>query len=212
MAKNISFTPEQVELAAKLTPLQRKCVIEYLKPNVTQRQAYLSAGGKAKTESAQDVSANQIFKNLKVAAFYKSMMETKTIDSIMTRNEALERLSKSARATIHDVCTFKLVEVETTDKNGDPVTEFNTIWEMKCTDEIDPVIAAAIKSVTFTKTGPKIEMYDSNGSIKLLSDIEGWNAPKKTELTGAGGEALNVKTEVKAPEIASALAGLMAKL
>ncbi len=212
MAKDISFTPEQVELAAKLTSLQRKFVIELIKPKTSQRQAYLNAGGTAKTENSQDAAATTMFSNVKVKAFYNAMMEAKTIDSIMSRDEALERLSKSARATIHDICTFKIVEVETKDKEGNPVTEFNTVWEMKCTDEIDPIIAAAIKSVTFTKTGPKIEMYDSNGSIKLLSDIQGWNAPKKTELTGAGGEALNVKTEVKAPEIASALAGLMDKL
>jgi phage terminase small subunit len=87
-----------------------------------------------------------------------------------------------------------------------------TVWTMKHSEDIDPVIAASIKSVTFTKTGPKIEMYDSNGSIKILSDLQGWNAPRKQEITGKDGSALAIKADVSAPEIASALAGLMAKL
>jgi len=83
---------------------------------------------------------------------------------------------------------------------------------MKHSEDIDPVIAASIKSVTFTKTGPKIEMYDSNGSIKILSDLQGWNAPRKQEITGKDGSALAIKADVSAPEIAAALSGLMQKL
>ena len=207
--KQIKLTAEQLELASKLTPLQRKFVLELIKPGISQRQAYLTAGGKAKTETAQDASATQIFSNLKVKDFYNSLLSCIASDSIMTKQEALERLSKTARATIHDICTFKLTQVGE-DADGNPVMQ--TVWEMKNTEEIDPVIAASIKSVTFTKTGPKIEMYDANGSIKILSDLQGWNAPKKQEITGKDGSALAIKADVSAPEIASALAGLMAKL
>jgi phage terminase small subunit len=204
---DIKLTSEQLELASKLTPLQRKFVLELIKPGTSQRQAYLTAGGKAKTESAQDASASVMISNAKVKAFYDSLLSLIASDSIMTKQEALERLSKTARATIHDICTFKLTQVGE-DADGNPVMQ--TVWEMKNAEEIDPVIAASIKSVTFTKTGPKIEMYDAHGSIKLLSDIQGWNAPKKTELTGKDGQALAINADV--PEVAAALAGLMAKL
>lgn len=207
--KQIKLTAEQLELASKLTPLQRKFVLELIKPGTSQRQAYLTAGGKAKTESAQDNSASIMLSNSKVSAFHKSLINTIASDVIMTKQEALERLSKTARATIHDICTFKLTQVGE-DADGNPVMQ--TVWEMKNTEEIDPVIAASIKSVTFTKTGPKIEMYDANGSIKILSDLQGWNAPRKQEITGKDGSALAIKADVSAPEIASALAGLMAKL
>lgn len=207
--KQLSFTPEQMELASRLTPLQRKFIIELIKPSTSRRQAAKKAGSKAKTDVALDNVANRMFKNVQVRAFYDSMMETKTIDSIMTRNEALERLSKSARIKITDVCDFKYVEF--TDKETDEVY-MNTIWTMKNAEDMDPDVAACIKSVAFTKTGPKIELYDANGSIKLLSDMQGWNAPKKTELTGKDGQALQLNANVEAPEIASALAGLMDKL
>jgi phage terminase small subunit len=179
--KQIKLTAEQLELASKLTPLQRKFVLELIKPGTSQRQAYLTAGGKGKTESAQDSSATTMFSNVKVKAFYDSLLSLIASDSIMTKQEALERLSKSARATIHDICTFKFTQVGE-DENGNPVMQ--TVWEMKSTEEIDPVIAASIKSVTLTKAGPKIEMYDATGSIKILSDLQGWNAPKESKLTG----------------------------
>lgn len=179
--KQIKLTAEQLELASKLTPLQRKFVLELIKPGTSQRQAYLTAGGKGKTESAQDSSATTMFSNVKVKAFYDSLLSLIASDSIMTKQEALERLSKSARATIHDICTFKFTQVGE-DENGNPVMQ--TVWEMKSTEEIDPVIAASIKSVTLTKAGPKIEMYDATGSIKILSDLQGWNAPKESKLSG----------------------------
>jgi len=207
--KQIKLTAEQLELASKLTPLQRKFVLELIKPGTSQRQAYLTAGGKGKTESAQDSSATTMFSNVKVKAFYDSLLSLIASDSIMTKQEALERLSKSARATIHDICTFKFTQVGE-DENGNPVMQ--TVWEMKSTEEIDPVIAASIKSVTLTKAGPKIEMYDATGSIKILSDLQGWNAPKKQEITGKDGSALAIKADVSAPEIAAALSGLMQKL
>lgn len=207
--KDISFNEKQMELASKLTPLQRKFIIELIKPNTSQRQAYIKAGGKAKGDKAQDASASRMLTDVKVKAFYEAMMEVQTINSIMTRDEALERLSKSARIKITDVCTFKYVEF--TDKETDEVY-MNTVWTMKDAEDIDPDVAACIKSVTFTKTGPKIELYDANGSIKMLSDIQGWNAPKRTEITGKDGQALQLNANVEAPEIASALAGLMEKL
>ena len=207
--KDISFTEKQMELASKLTPLQRKFIIELIKPNTSQRQAYIKAGGKAATPEAQDAAASRMLSDVKVKAFYEAMMEVQTINSIMTRDEALERLSKSARIKITDVCTFKYVEF--TDKETDEVY-MNTVWTMKDAEDIDPDVAACIKSVTFTKTGPKIELYDANGSIKMLSDIQGWNAPKRTEITGKDGQALQLNANVEAPEIASALAGLMEKL
>lgn len=207
--KDISFNEKQMELASKLTPLQRKFIIELIKPNTSQRQAYIKAGGKAKGDKAQDASASRMLTDVKVKAFYEAMMEVQTINSIMTRDEALERLSKSARIKITDVCDFKYVEF--TDKETDEVY-MNTVWTMKNAEDIDPDVAACIKSVTFTKTGPKIELYDANGSIKMLSDIQGWNAPKRTEITGKDGQALQLNANVEAPEIASALAGLMEKL
>lgn len=87
--EQVQLTQEQKELASKLTNLQRKYIIELVKPNTTQRQAYLKAGGKAKTETAQNQSASEILSNPNVKAFYESLINEKTKKSIMTRDEAL---------------------------------------------------------------------------------------------------------------------------
>lgn len=207
--KDISFTEKQMELASKLTPLQRKFIIELIKPNTSQRQAYIKAGGKAKGDKAQDASASRMLTDVKVKAFYEAMMETKTVNSIMERDEALEILSNNARVKMSDVADFGFRKVGE-DKEGRDIME--SVWTMKNGEDIDPAIASCIKSVTMTKNGPKIELHDQQGAIKQLTDIQGWAAPKKAELTGAGGEALQLNANVSSPEIASALAGLMDKL
>lgn len=207
--KQLSFTPEQMELASKLTPLQRKFVIELVKPKTSQRQAIKAAGSKAKTDIALDNSASVMISNSKVKAFYDSLMESKTVNSIMQRDEALSILSNNARVKMTDVATFGFVEVG---KDADDHAIMQTVWTMKDSKDIDPDVMSCIKSVTMTNKGPKIELHDQQGAIKQLTDIQGWAAPKKTELTGAGGEALQLNSNITSPEIASALAGLMSKL
>ncbi|MPW31902.1 hypothetical protein F9L16_23385 [Agarivorans sp. B2Z047] len=201
--KQIKLTPELLELASALTPLQRKFVILLVSSNMNQREAYVEAGGKAKTEKAQVASASRMLAQVSVKAFYDFLMNAAASDAIMSKQEAMERLTKSARATIHDICAFELKQVGE-DKNGNPVMQ--TVWTMKQTEEIEPAIAAAIKSLTFTKTGPKIEMYDSNGSIKILSDLQGWNAPQKRDHTSSDGSMSPKPTKELSPKGLQALA------
>ena len=129
----------QLELASKLTTLQRKFVLELLKPvvpQITQRQAYLAVGGKAKNESAQDSSACEIWNNPKVQEFYNYSITTSTNKAILSRDEALEILTDNAK---------------------------------RCEDK-----------------------KDQHAAIKQLVSMQGWDAPKKTELTGAEGGAIKI--------------------
>lgn len=208
-SKPIKLTQEQMELASRLTPLQRKFVINLVSSNMSQREAYYAAGGATKTPEAADANASRMLSLDKVKEFYDSLMNSMAQDAIMTKQEALGILTRSARVTIKDICDFTLQQVGE-DEDGNQIMQ--TVWVMKHSDEIDPHVLEAIKSVTFTKTGPKIEMYDRNGSIKILSDLQGWNAPKKTELTGKDGAAINMNVDVSAPEVAAALNDLMSKL
>ena len=187
--KDISFTEKQMELASKLTPLQRKFIIELIKPNTSQRQAYIKAGGTAKTENAQDQGASRMLSQAKVKAFYEAMLETKTIDSIMERDEALEILSTNARVKMTDVADYGFVEVGK-DEDGNPIMQ--TVWTMKDSKDIDPKVISCIKSVTMTKQGPKIELHDQQGAIKQLTDLQGWSSAKKFEVTGKDGDPIAI--------------------
>ena len=187
--KDISFTEKQMELASKLTPLQRKFIIELIKPNTSQRQAYIKAGGKAATPEAQDAAASRMLSDVKVKAFYEAMLETKTIDSIMERDEALEILSTNARVKMTDVADYGFVEVGK-DEDGNPIMQ--TVWTMKDSKDIDPKVISCIKSVTMTKQGPKIELHDQQGAIKQLTDLQGWSSAKKFEVTGKDGDPIAI--------------------
>lgn len=198
------LTQEQRDWINGLPKLKRRVVEERIaNPNLSDVECYRLAGGKAKKLATQHSSVSEILKHPEVERFLDEIKQQSMKSSIMTRDEALERLSKSARIKITDICTFKLVEL--TDAKGEKVT--NTVWEMKNSEDIDPDVAACIKSVTFTKTGPKIELYDANGSIKLLSDLQGWNAPKKQEITGPGGGPIQTK-ELSDDDFLESLQGL----
>lgn len=209
LEQKTKLTAEQVELATKLTVLQRRFVLELVKPKLSQRQAYIAAGGTAKDQTSQDSAACTMFSNVKVRALYDSIMESITLGSIMQRTEALEILSNNARVKITDVATFSYIEVGK-DENENPIMQ--TVWTLKNSEDIDPLVASCIKSVTMTNKGPKIELHDQQGAIKQLTDLQGWAAPKRTELTGAEGQALQLNAEVNSPEVVNALASLLGKI
>lgn len=176
----MKLTPEQEELGKQLTPLQRR-VVHGVVSGKSQRQAYIDAGGTSKTETAQDSSVSQILSNLKVKEYHDALMASAGNKAIMTREEALERLSNTARVTIADVCDFKTVKTGE-DKDGNDI--FQTTWVMKNAEDIEPHVAACIKSVTATNGGLKIELHDSQGAIDKLAKLEGWEADKKFKVSG----------------------------
>ncbi len=172
----ITFTPQQLELASSLTPLQRMTVINMVAGKMSQREAYKEAGGKAKTDASADAAVSRMLSDVKVNAFYESLLNTAAKEAVMTRTEALERLSRSARVTVLDIAEFS-EEVVGNDDDGNPIVQ--TSWRIKNSDEMSLEAAASIKSITATKFGPKLEMHDAQGAIKQLSEMEGWAAPKK---------------------------------
>lgn len=162
----------------KLTTLQRKFVVN-LVSGMTQRQAYLDAGGKAKTENTQDSSSSEILSNPKVRSFYDKLMEEAASAAVLTREEALLILSNNAKVKMSDVADFSFQCVGK-DEEGQDIMQ--TVWQMKDSKDIDIDVMAAIKSITMTKEGPKIELHDQHGAIKQLSAMQGWDSAKKHDV------------------------------
>lgn len=54
---------------------------------------------------------------------------------------------------------------------------------MKDSNEVAETAAVAIKSVTMTKFGPKIEMHDKLSAIQQLAKMQGWEAAQKVDNT-----------------------------
>lgn len=186
----MTLTPEQQALSDALTKLQRHTVLGVVSGK-SQRQAYFDAGGKAKNGDVADASVARMLANVKVAAFYNSLIETAAGNAIMSRTEAMERLSLMGRARITDVLEFEVVErvlnVEGVKAGEKPKTVTDTAWRIKESAELNGMAAAAIKSVTMTNGRLKVEMHDQKAAIELLGKMQGWEAPAKVDHTSTDG-------------------------
>lgn len=194
------------DLAKPLTKLQRAVVLNVVS-GMTQRQAYKQAGGRAKTDASIDATVSEILSAPKVKAYYDALMGKTEQKAIATKEKVVAMLSAQVDLLITDICTFEHKQVGL-DENDEPV--YQTVWRMKDSKDIKPEHLACIKSVTATKAGPKIELFDKVASAKLLADMMGWQAPVKKEITGADGEAIQVSVESK--DVADALTNLLNQL
>ncbi len=173
-------------MARKLTAKQEKYKnnrIKNMGPSDSYRDAYDAENMSPK---AITVAANRLEKHPTIRLAIEQGKEKAQNKAIMTREEALERLTLHARIKITDVCDFKFQEVGQ-HEDGSPIMQ--TVWVIKNSEDIDPEVAACIKSVSVGRDGPKIELYDSDGAIKQLSSMQGWDAAKKFENTGVIGVA-----------------------
>ena len=75
-----------------LTLLQQNFVLNIM-AGMSQRQAYLKAGGKAKNENSQDTISHRMFNLAKVRAYYDHLKAKSEQDAVMTKTRALEWLS-----------------------------------------------------------------------------------------------------------------------
>jgi phage terminase small subunit len=130
------------------------------------------------SRNAVNVAAQKLERHPTISLLIQKARDKAETSAVMSREEALEKLSLSARVSITDVADFKLTQVGE-DADGNPVHQ--TTWVIKNSEDIAPEVAACIKSITITQTGPKLELHDQNSAIKQLADMQGWNAPKKTE-------------------------------
>lgn len=184
------LTADQQQLFDALTPLQKRFALAIIKGK-NQTDAYKAAKGKAKTPEAIRNSASQIFTNLGVQAFLKSVQGEIVDEAIMNREEALKRLSKMGRTSIADIAEFSN-SIVGEDDDGNPV--FQAVWSFKDSALQDPDAMSAISELTTGKDGIKLKMHDPKAAIKQLAEMQGWDAPKKTELTGKDGGPLNQVT------------------
>ncbi len=176
------LTAEQQQLFDVLTPLQKKFVTWLLKGK-NQTDAYKKAGGKAKS-GGERKAAHSIATNCDVQAFLQSVQQDAVSDAIMTREEALKRLTSLGRSSLFDLANFRNGVIGE-DENGEPVLQAS--WSFKDSALLSPEKMAAIAELTAGPQGIKIKLHDPKASIKQIAEMEGWEAPKKTEMSGPNG-------------------------
>lgn len=194
----MTLTEEQKALFDALTRLQKKFVTCLLNGD-RQAEAYRNAGGKAKGDGVHS-KAVQIVRNSKVQAFLKSVQYEAINEAIMTRTEAMERLSKMGRTSLRDIADFRNCLIGE-DEEGQPV--YQASWSFRDSALQDPEAMAAVAELTTGKDGIKLKMHDPKAAIKQLGEMIGWEAPKKTEVSGPGGGAIKTESVSLTPEEAA---------
>ncbi|ATM88725.1 terminase small subunit [Yersinia frederiksenii] len=177
----MTLTEEQKALFDALTPLQKKFVTCLLNGD-RQAEAYRNAGGKAKGEGIHSKAATMV-RNGKVQAFLQSAQYEAVNEAIMTFEEAMERLTTMGRATIRDLAEFSEHELGK-DEHGKPIIQ--AVWRFKDSVKQNPEMLDAIAELTAGREGIKLKLHDSKAAIKQLAEMQGWEAPKKSEHTIKG--------------------------
>ncbi|WP_081893198.1 MULTISPECIES: terminase small subunit [unclassified Serratia (in: enterobacteria)] len=194
-----TLTSEQKALFDALTPLQKRFVTHLIKGK-GQTSAYKAAGGKAKGENMRK-SAHQIATNIDVLAFLQSVQHEAVSEAIMTRTEALERLTVMGRSRIRDLVEFSEHKLGVDAETGEEIIQ--AVWRFKDSVKQSPEALDAIAELTAGKEGIKLKLHDSRGAIKQIGEMQGWEAPKKTEVTGAGGGPIQTETVNMTPDEAA---------
>lgn len=199
----MTLSDEQKTLFDALTRLQKRFVTQLLNGD-NQTQAYRNAGGKAKGDTERS-KASQIGSNRNVQAFLKAVQYETLNEAFMTYEESISRLSAMGRTTIQDIVTWGNFQIGE-DENGEPV--YQASWKFKPIEEIKPEHLSAIAELSTGKDGIKLKLHDPKAAIKQLAEMRGWEAPKKTELSGPNGGAIQT-TNLTADEAAEAYRKLM---
>lgn len=190
----MELTEHQTALFDALTKLQQKFALGIVK-GLSQIDAYKQAGGKAKKDETASACASEILTNPKVKAFIDEMNKEAISDAVMTKQEALERLSSLGRVSLFDLAEFRNSQVGE-DEDGKPV--YQATWSFKDSSLLRPEDMAAISELTAGPQGLKIKLHDPKAAIKQLGELQGWEAPKKTDLNGNIAITTLTKEEYKA--------------
>lgn len=180
---------EQKILFDNLTNLQQRVATNVL-AGMSQRQAYFEGGGTAEDDKVADAIASRMLTDAKVAAFMDSMKESAVSNAVMSRQEALEKLSNLARTDLKDLVEFGSYELGS-DGDGNPIVQ--AAWRIKDSVLQDPQKMAAISELTAGKDGIKIKTHSPITAIQQLAKMQGWESAGKLEVTGKDGGPIQVR-------------------
>ncbi len=168
-----------------LTPKQERFCLAYLETgNASEayRRAYDAENMKPSTIHSR---AYELLDNSEIAARLEELNRSAVTSAVMSRTEALEKLSALARTDLKDLVEFGEYELGSDPESGAPIIQ--TSWRIKSSALQDPVKMAAISELTAGKEGIKIKTHSPLTAIQQLAKMQGWEAAQKFEHTGKNG-------------------------
>jgi hypothetical protein len=194
------LTERQKRAAAELNPYQLEFARRWLERHVSgdsEAACYLAAYPNASDYKGASVNAGRILKLPKVQEFIEAMQETGTLKStVATLEEIQEQLTETIRADITEI-----VEWDTTDA-GEPIPVIKNL------SELEPRLRRLVKSITWTKNGPKIELHDASKAQDMLIRMQG-GYKDRLEL---GGSVVSATVELDASDPLKAAADYTAMI
>lgn len=187
------MTPEQQILFDSLTQLQQRMATNVL-AGMSQRAAYVEAGGKGTTETTIDSSASEILRNPQVKSFMDSMKMQAVSDAIMGREEMLARLSLFARKGVKDIVKFKTAVIGKDMESGEDVLQ--TGWFIPDSILQSEEDLSIISELEVGKFGPKIKTHSSLQAMAQIAKMQGYEAASKHEFSGPNGGPIRTATEL----------------
>lgn len=168
---------------ARLTAKQERFCLAYLKTgNASEayRQAYSASRMKPETVSR---NAKALLDNNKIATRLEELNQSAVTDAVMSRQEALERLSQFARTDLTDLVEFGAYEVGEVD--GQPVIQ--STWKIRDSVLQDPNALSAIAELNASKDGIKIKTHSPLQALQQLAKMQGWESAQKHDHTSSDG-------------------------
>jgi len=193
--RTVTLTDEQLTMFDGLTKLKQGVAINTL-AGMKPAEAHRVAGGKCRNEANRKDLASQILADPRVRILiesFKTEPSPSLARAVMTREDILSDLTDIANATIFDVMNFytnndDMMNLET----GEETAGQSTIV-VKSMSEIDPKFHKLIKGVKQTKHGIELTLHDQMQARKQITDMCGYDAPKRSEISGPNGQPIEVK-------------------
>lgn len=155
-----------------LTPKQERFCLAYLETG-NASEAYRRAYNASKMKpNSINVNASKLLADAKVTLRLKELNESAVSSAVMTRKEALERLSTFARTDLSDLVEFGAYELGQ-DDDGKPIVQ--AAWKIRDSILQDPKKLAAISELSAGRDGIKIKTHSPLQAIQQLAKLQGWD-------------------------------------
>lgn len=167
-----------------LTPKQENFCLAYLETgNASEayRRSYDAENMKPETINKR---ASELLDNGEIAGRLAELNQAAVTAAVMTRQEALEKLSALARTDLKDLVEFGQYEIGQ-DDDGNPVIQSS--WKIKDSALQDPVKLSAISELTAGRDGIKIKTHSPLSAIQQLAKMQGWESAQKVDHTSSDG-------------------------
>lgn len=200
----MKMTDEQKLMFDGLTRLQQLCSLERIKDHTaSNREIYVRASKRYDIPKyAAKAYGYKILNHPSVVQFLATFNVEYIDDSIMSREEMIQRLSSIARHKVTDVVQVISPEQNLMDVETGEIFEGQSAFAIKRDADM-----SLVNEITKGKDGIKVKTHSQVEAMKQLAQLQGFNAPTKTEISGPDGGPIQTH-ELSDDEFAESLAKL----